>query len=325
MNTPAKIIEFLRQSPSTANDISNFLGLSRQATHRHLARLIDDKRLAKVGMPPKVYYSISSTLDAPTTQVASTISSTVKQVVDDNFLYITPTGERLAGWPGFVVWSTERNQNVARMAEQYAKVHDKYERFKVNGLIDGMAKMNSTFDVVSLDAVYYADFYSVEIFGKTKLGQLLLHAKQSQDVSLMKEVIEYVRPQVEELVGLYDIDGIAFVPPTVRRERQFMKALQRQLALPIRSVDLEKVRTQVVVPQKTLNKLDDRVRNAEQTIVLADRSPYENILIIDDAIGSGATINEIAKKIRYSGICSGKIIGLAITGSPNGFDVISEV
>ena len=47
--------------------------------------------------------------------------------------------------------------------------------------------------------------------------------------------------------------------------------------------------------------------------------------MVDDAVGSGATLNEIAKKIRDRKICKGKIIGLAITGSFKGFDVISEV
>lgn len=56
-----------------------------------------------------------------------------------------------------------------------------------------------------------------------------------------------------------------------------------------------------------------------------DRGGYNNILLIDDAIGSGATLNETAAQIKNKGICKGKIIGLAITGSFKGFDVISEV
>ncbi|MBL8159996.1 hypothetical protein JNJ66_06075 [Candidatus Saccharibacteria bacterium] len=324
MDTPAKIVGFLKQSPRTANDVSNFLGISRQATHRHLARMIANRQLVKMGTPPKVYYSVSIAHDAPISKAVEVDAST-RQIIDDNFLYITPMGEKLLGWPGFVIWVTERRQDVAQMAVQYARVRSKYEQFKSHGLINGMTKMTTTFSEVALDAVYYADFYSVEIFGKTKLGQLLLHAKQSQDVVLMKEVIENIRPKVLDVMDMYDIDGVAFVPPTVKREWQFMKVLQKQLALPLRNVSLEKVRTPVVVPQKTLNKLNDRIINAEQTIVLTDRSVYGNVLIIDDAIGSGATMNAVAAKIRHSGICRGKLVGLAITGSANGFDVVNEV
>lgn len=50
-----------------------------------------------------------------------------------------------------------------------------------------------------------------------------------------------------------------------------------------------------------------------------------NVLLIDDAVGSGATLNEVASQIKQRGIASGKVIGLAIAGSLKGFDVISEV
>lgn len=56
-----------------------------------------------------------------------------------------------------------------------------------------------------------------------------------------------------------------------------------------------------------------------------EQGDFTNIVLIDDAVGSGATLNETAKKIRAQGLCRGKIIGLAITGSAKGFDVISEV
>jgi predicted amidophosphoribosyltransferase len=81
----------------------------------------------------------------------------------------------------------------------------------------------------------------------------------------------------------------------------------------------------VAVPQKTLNKLADRIENAKNTIVVSGDSSFHNILLIDDAVGSGATLNETAKKVRDKKMCKGKIIGLAVTGSFNGFDVISEV
>ena len=61
------------------------------------------------------------------------------------------------------------------------------------------------------------------------------------------------------------------------------------------------------------------------TIVVEENEIHDNILLIDDAVGSGATLNETAKQMREKGIVGGKIIGLAIVGSYKGFDVISEV
>ncbi|MCL4417171.1 MAG: hypothetical protein M1365_10810, partial [Actinobacteria bacterium] len=68
-----------------------------------------------------------------------------------------------------------------------------------------------------------------------------------------------------------------------------------------------------------------RIENARQTIIVDDKRIYENVLLIDDAVGSGATMNEIARQIKDKYLVNGHIIGLAITGSFKGFDVISEV
>ncbi|MDO8575549.1 MAG: hypothetical protein Q7R78_02515 [bacterium] len=78
------------------------------------------------------------------------------------------------------------------------------------------------------------------------------------------------------------------------------------------------------MPQKTLNKLEDRIENAKRTIMVDEEKKFKTVLLIDDALGSGATINETAKKIKNQQLAE-TIIGLAITGSFSGFEVISEV
>ncbi len=51
---------------------------------------------------------------------------------------------------------------------------------------------------------------------------------------------------------------------------------------------------------------------------------YNHILLIDDAIGSGATMNQVAGKLKNKKIAK-KITGLAIVGSFKGFDVITDI
>jgi predicted amidophosphoribosyltransferase len=138
-------------------------------------------------------------------------------------------------------------------------------------------------------------------------------------------LISDIKPKIEETVRKYKIDGVGFVPPTVKRETQFMKELENQLNLSAKKLSIVKIKTEVAVPQKTLNKLADRVENAKATIFIDEKNVFNNILLIDDAVGSGATLNEIAAKIRNQKLCLGKIVGLTITGSLKGFDVISEV
>jgi len=103
-----------------------------------------------------------------------------------------------------------------------------------------------------------------------------------------------------------------------------MKEIEKNLNLSLPTISLVKIKTEISVPQKTLSKLEDRVENAEKTIVVNEKKSYKIILLIDDALGSGSTLNEVAKKIKSQKITQ-NIIGLAITGSFSGFEIISEV
>lgn len=94
-----------------------------------------------------------------------------------------------------------------------------------------MHKIKGTFPDTAVDKLFYLDFYSIERFGKTKLGQLLLYAKQSQNRGLIKELVDQIRPQIEKLIKKYKIEAVSFIPPTVKREVQLMKELERQLHL----------------------------------------------------------------------------------------------
>ena len=188
-----------------------------------------------------------------------------------------------------------------------------------------MPKIRQTFKKTYIDKLFYLDFYSIERFGKTKLGQLLLYAKQSQNTQLIRRLVEEIKPRISNIISKYSINAVLFVPPTVKREVQFMKELERYLYVLLPTIAVIKIKTPIIIPQKTLAKLQDRIENAQKTIIVDDKKVYKNILMIDDAVGSGATLNEIAKQVKKKGLCRNKLIGLAITGSFKGFDVISEI
>jgi len=231
----------------------------------------------------------------------------------------------MKGEDAFRFWCQKQKLDVFKTAEEYESTLKKYEVYKKNGFIDGMQKFRSTFKEVYLDKLFYLDFYAIERFGKTRLGQLLLYAKQAQDRKQIFELVDIIKPFVNQLLEEQGINAVGFIPPTVKRQVQFMKELQSRLAVDKSIISFVKVKTPVIVPQKTLNKLEDRVENAANTIIVNEKKVYENILLIDDAVGSGATLNETARQIKAKGLCTGNLIGLAITGSFKGFDVISEV
>lgn len=322
-DTRQKLLTLIKSRGSvSAKDMIEHLEISRQALFKHLAILLRNDDIKKIGRPPKVFYSL--VVSRKTVSVGQ-IDAATKKVIDERYLYISPSGDIDFGWKGFITWSEKTAQEPVKTAAEYIATLARYDTFRKNGLIDGIKKMKATFKEPALDALFYVDFYSIERFGKTKLGQTLLYAKQSQDKRMMRSIAEEVRPHAESLIEKYHIDGVVYIPPTVKREVQFMKELEKNLHLPVRVLPVTKIKTPVAVPQKTLTKLDDRIENARETIAVEGSQIYKNILIIDDAVGSGATLNETAKQLRTKKLCTGKIIGLVITGSYKGFDVISEV
>ena len=322
MDTQEKIVSFIREKGQVKGiDIASYLGITRQALFKHLPKLLASGAITKMGKPPKVFYLINEKKE----KAVYPLNEKNKNKINQQFLVITPAGEKKEGVDGFVYWCEKNNLPIEKTANEYVKTLLKYESYNKDGFINGMGKMRNSFREVYLDEVFYLDFYSIERFGKTKLGQLLLYAKQSQNIVLMNDIITIIKPKIDKIVKEFHIDGIGFIPPTVKREKQLMKVLEKELSGNLRKIVITKVTTPIAVPQKTLNKLEDRIENAKNTLVVSENAPFNNILLVDDAIGSGATLNETAKKIKDKKICKGKIIGLAVTGSFKGFDIISEV
>ncbi|MCX6763194.1 MAG: HTH domain-containing protein [Candidatus Moranbacteria bacterium] len=322
MKTSEKIIAYLKLKKQVSiNELVDYLEISRMGVSKQLSNLIAENKLVKIGRPPKVFYMIKEE-KMPAGEIV--LDKKTKNIIDKNYLIITPSGERKEGIAGFAYWCRENSLPLDKTAEEYKKTLEKYQAFRKSGLISGMHKFQTTFEKVGLDHIFYLDFYSIERFRKTKLGQLLLYAKQSQNKKLMRELADDIRLAVNGIIKKYHIDAIGFIPPTVKREVQFMKELEKNLHPSVKIITITKIKTDIIVPQKTLNKLKDRIENAKKTIVVNEPGKYKNILLIDDAVGSGATLNETSTQIKQKGIAE-KVIGLSITGSFKGFDVISEV
>jgi len=130
--------------------------------------------------------------------------------------------------------------------------------------------------------------------------------------------------RINKFIAKNNISAIGFIPPTIKREVQFMRELEKNLNTNLPVLKITKIKTEIIVPQKTLTKLSDRIINAANTIYIEDRRSFSTVLLIDDAVGSGATLNETARKLKENKSAK-KVYGIAIAGSYKGFDVISEV
>lgn len=325
-NTKDRILGYIRDhKQARAHDLVKVFGISQVAIHKHLKNLINKGEIAKVGKPPLVFYIPKEKKE----EIATYIRANIKKIIDKNYLYISPLGELLYGFEGFSTWAKSINEEkrLYRLAVEYVNTLSRVKKhFQSNNWIDATKKIRNTFKETYIDKLLYADFYSLPKFGKTKLGQLVLYAKQSQNRDLINKIAVLVKPLIEKIIKEFAINAIAFIPPTVPRTLQFMTEFKAVLNLKLPTVELAKVNTgEVVVAQKTLSQLEERIINARNTIFMkhTDNS-YINILLIDDAAGSGSTFNETAKKLKNV-MAKTKIIAFAIVGSFKGFDVIREV
>jgi len=157
---------------------------------------------------------------------------------------------------------------------------------------------------------------------------MVLYSKQSQNRELIDKAVDEVKSIIERIISIYNIDTIAFAPPSLPRKLQFMQEFADKLNINLPKIQLVKsYKGDIIVAQKSLTGLEERIANARETIFLKSLLPLgtQNILLIDDAVGSGATLNETAKKLHPGNLTKKTIIGFAIVGSIKGFEVISEV
>ncbi len=313
-----KIISIIVTKQSvTAKELREELGVSQVLIHRHLKKLCTQNKIKKIGSAPRVFY-------VPT-QEQKKVTSVKSKIIHDNWLEILPNGEFISGTEGFVQWCEKRKADVSQKIKEYESMFHGKEAFKKDELIDATQKITTSFPHNYLEKVWYVDFYSWEIFGKTLLGKLILYAKQNSDTVLMKRIAEKVQHPIDSLINREHFDMIGIIPHSVPRKKDFLMTTIKFLHLnPEPKQIFVKAFADHVVAQKTLKSKAERQTNAEETLFLKDNTIPKKILLIDDACGSGATLNVSAQKIQHK-FPKTKIYGLTFVGSIKGFEVINEL
>lgn len=309
----------------SVKEITDKSSISKQMVHRVLNDLLQERAIIKLGRSPKTIYRLigKEKKDAPLVLEDERQTDFLKL----HFLLVTETGELKEGAEGFELWCKQRSLPFQKTVDEFISTCSRYLKYQnENGFIDGMEKLRSTkgYSQIYLDELFYLDFYAIERFGKTKLGTILHYAKQGQSKFLMKRLVDEIGNRLSKLCEILKVDAVLFVPPTIRREVQLMKFIQTHSNLSLPVVQIKKISGIIPVPQKSLTKLEERILNAQNTFSITETGKFNHVLLIDDAVGSGATVNEIAGKIKQKSIAK-KVSALAITGSFKGFDVITDV
>lgn len=329
-NTKDKIIEYIAiHGQARVKELSESLNIYKTAIHRHLNQLVDSGQIVRVGKPPLVFYRLSTnTLEQA---VSFNTSVKIKRIIEDNFLSITPDGKLLYGVEGLVYWAKQyqKGKPIETVAEEYAAtIESSKEIFSVDGYADATSKLTENFNDSLINKMLLEDIYSYKIYGRTKLAKMVMYAKQVGDKPLIDQISDNARPIIEKIIRRYKIEAVVFIPPTVPRPLQFMDELKKRLSFSIPEIDLAKVVPgDIPIPQKTLSNLEDRVINARDSIFLKTNTqfPFNNVLLIDDVVGSGASFHETAVKLKNSKIGLNSIIAFALVGNIKGYEVIREI
>ncbi len=321
-----KILDILREKDSvSATQLADILNISRQMVHRILLVLQEEGLVEKLGKPPKTFYRL---VDQRINEVRDDyVEDDDLKFLQEHFLHVTAIGQRQEGIEAFETWCSKQKLPFSKTLDEFIRTRKKYLAYKnEHGLISGFQKVKTTKGLgrMGLDELFYEDFYAIERFGKTKLGQLIHFAKQGQNKKMMKEIAIMIRPSILQLISGEHIEAVGFIPPTIKREVQIMKVLEKELNIVLPHIKIFKIKGDIVIPQKALNKIEDRVENARSTMFIEEIRQFKKVLLIDDAVGSGATLNETALKLKDQGLTH-HVIGYAVTGSYKGFEVITEV
>lgn len=322
MNSREKILQILiGKDGVSAKALRDDLGISKQRVHKILKELIAEEQVYKIGSPPRVLYYLNDKVIKDELD----IDEETKEQLQESFILINPKGNLLEGVEAFGTWCEARNLPIKKTIDEYKKKQLKYNHhLNKDGLIDGIQKLKNTKELsLCVDQQFYVDFYAIERFGKTKLGTLMHFGKMSQSKKLIKMIIDISKPKLVKAIQSLKIDAIAYVPPSLKRDIQIMRELESGFNISKPIIKLEKIKGDIIIPQKALSKIKDRIENARNSITVNDNRQFKRVLLIDDALGSGATINEVACKLKKRKIAS-RVFGFAITGSYKGFEVISE-
>ena len=329
-NTRDRIVEYVTKNrQARVHDLVGFLGLSHVAVHKQLKALVNSGVLQKAGKPPLVFYTLVSKREP--SHAKPLLPKAVQSVIDANFLSITPEGKLLYGISGFTYWANlyQKNQPLLHLAQKYVKILEQKKEYTAReGWIDSTVKLKSAFPKCYVNHLLYQDIYSYPLFGRTKLAKFVMHAKQAENKKIIDQIAILAKPFVERIIKRFDINAVGFIPPTVPRPLQFMDELERKLNLALPKIDLVKIMAgDILVPQKTLAKLEERVINARSSIYLHHiaEPPFSNVLLIDDVAGSGASFNETARKLKGIKIGYNRIIAFALVGNIKGYDVIRQM
>lgn len=338
---------------ATPNQIieSGYLEIGKVMLHRHLKRLHHLGLIERIGTPPHVYYRCIKVVARDALEQAIMDQHLSGEDLFGQYFAYMKNFQLLEGPEAFKEWfigkqlpNLRKNKSRKRaLSEQvitalldasstYLTMRAELEDSKIPelALFDGTPRYKSIHSSPIVKTVYYVDFYSLPVYGRSRLGHYIQKAKVGDQYSrvYIDRIAQTISGPINMLVAKHKVDALLWVPHSLKRQVGLMDELRRQLGGTRAEIKVIKAFPAEVIPQKSISDLQMRITNAlaSNHIMTSHHQlkTIRSVLIIDDAIGSNATIHGIATKLKQ-GNDSLEIHAIAPVGSFKGFDIIQDI
>ena len=315
--TKQKIIDVLYDKCLSPFDLQHHLGISASTVHDHLRFLFREGFIEKVGVAPHVCYTVKK--------------KTAVDIVNEYFVFQDSLGKLHYGMDGFHLWS-ENSLKKMTFEEKVALYNERISTAEANkkgfffDMTDKLQKVKSVGEGVYLSEMACLALRTVQDFGRTRMGVYMDVVKSAGTPKILDAVLDFSVPLIIAYAKECQVNAVGFIPPTRRRPKQIMTLLEKQFhkgSFRAAVIDIEKIRGDIPREQKTIRELRDRIHNANHTFRVSPYSHvhnYKRILLVDDFIGSGTTLNQVAKLLKDRGF-TGEVFGLGIVGEERGYSV----
>ncbi len=311
---------------ATIKELVHFFNVTSMTIHRHMKILLSQSIIIKKWKTPYVKYYIKEK-ETPSIHI---FSPNDKRLLQHEWYQISKTWEELLWVKWFITRCETRKQSPEKAFQRWKKSIFYIDSITTPYGIIATKKLEN-YEWSTLEELIYGHIYALPEFGKTTYGTWMEIAKTYPSTDIFSQLIDAIQQPLKQLIKEKNIDALCFARPTANRSLQIMDYLEKTLFPEIPRIKVQK-KPWYFPPQKTLKKREDRIVNAKTSFeVIKNQQKYAHVLIIDDAVWSGATLVEIWNKIREAGFAE-KVTGFSIIWTANGifeeiksFEVLANV
>jgi len=283
--------------------------------------------IIKYGKSPHVYYGKSLLENSENNKIVLDFDS--QNLLDKWFCSFDVNGKRLDGALWFQKWCDMRNLSVKKQFIQFVDKITVVNSFRDScGMIaKWFWKLKKQVKDCYLNWLLYLDVYQIGQFGRSRLGNLAFYAKQSQSKKLLEELWNITKWQIDCFLSKEKFDWVCFAPHSLKRNIQILDFLKKKWDIWLQEIYLRKFyQWDIIIPQKSIKWNMQRIRNARETIFVVNwQKSVNKLLLIDDFVWSGATLNESAHKLKKAWLAK-NIVWLALVWNVDmTYEVINEV